>query len=43
MNITDALTQLHDLRDTSHAVSVTTDKAQVRIGKEKLRFRIQSE
>ncbi|ROZ78322.1 serine/threonine-protein kinase [Ramlibacter sp. WS9] len=42
-SITDALTQLHDLRDTSHAVSVTTDKAQVRIGKEKLRFRIQSE
>ncbi len=41
--LADALSQLHESRSANHAVSVTTDNARVRIGKEKIRFRVQSE
>ena len=42
-SMTDALAQLHENRDSSHAVAVTTDRTKVRIGKDKLRFKIQSD
>ena len=43
VSMTDALAQSPDRRDLAHPVAVTPDKTQVRIGKDKLRFRIQSD
>jgi hypothetical protein len=39
----DALAQLHEMRDAGHAVAVTAAKTRVRIGKDKLKFRIESD
>jgi hypothetical protein len=39
----DALAQVYDMRDPDHGVNVTLEKTTVRVGKDKLRFKVQSD
>jgi hypothetical protein len=39
----DALAQVYELRDPDHGVAVNLEKTTVRVGKDKLRFRVQSD
>jgi serine/threonine protein kinase len=39
----DALAQIYELRDRGHAVAVTLERTTVRVGKDKLRFQVESD